>query len=509
MWCSNEPGYRGARTWLALQVALEQERRRVVELEAHVHRTSLGMTRSDRASTLTPASTDTSLPSLIPHTPATVAGARLQTPMSPSSSAALDTFNGGSQSLSAEAHDQQLLSRRESTYHVPSVKSRPKLRPRQSMPEKCGNESGRLRVKQSQKPPRSSSSSHPSTPKPSHMTPPCKRYVYTPELASGRRQGADALATYAQLSPVAPKPLPSGRRRCCLKEGKTVRELGRELIRKQQELRESSAPGGNGHWPSSTSFGQVGVPPDSWDVPSGLRGILEEYTRLAEDVKHLTGAASRVGGSLLRTARTSESIAAGSGLSSPVGAGLCETSWSPPTTSSGEGHTSHQGHTLGTSVQSPCASFSSKRVHSGCAGQPAGLHLDGKHAGLHLDGKHAGLHLDGKHAGLHPDGKPFGLSSVLECKPSKHLPPVPSRPRQAKGHPLASKSMDATFGLRSVLHGAGSLGAGCLAPQPAGPGGSGSFDAGSWIYIMGSSTSSMAAKKLAKPRLEGARKSLP
>ena len=302
-----------------------------------------------------------------------------------------------------------------------------------------------------------------------------------------KHTGAGALNTYAKLSPVrpapapAPAPAPSDPAASAPqpRHGKTVRELGRELIKHHVESQHhgnSGAPRGSG----STLFYEYDIGQDG--LPSGMQHILDAYTRIAGDVEKLT--------SIPRAPL----VAGGSGAATPrhslQASATARTRFArvprPPLR-----------HEASSARSSQRAYFS--------APASAGPVRDGHVQGSLLPVRAGSQRSMGSQLA---SSSSFGLSSVLS---SQHAPA--SSPEF--GHTSGQHSTPATasphFGLTSILkpgqaRGGEDLGGRQQQFARQGQGGStgsqskaaDAFDEGSWIYIMGSTTNSMSAKRLAQ-----------
>ena len=232
--------------------------------------------------------------------------------------------------------------------------------------------------------------------------------------------GARATNTYQKLAPSLARPA-SGRPR--LKQGATVRELGEQLVQKQAELRRLQASRQQSPAPPRVAR------PDESGIPYGLQGILQQYTRIAQDVEYLTGprSSSRSGGHWTTSSRQASGVA-----SDILGLHQLPESERVPDLQAQQG------------PQAPEA-FADGLTSQGASRSPRGR-----------------PRRECKSQDCLPSA--FGLSSVLQRPPAAAARPSPPGK-------LQSPAKD--------------------------------FDAGSWIYILGSSASSVAARQLAKQQQRG------
>lgn len=300
--------------------------------------------------------------------------------------------------------------------------------------------------------------------------------------AGSAPNGAAALSTYTKLTPAAPA---AGRASPSnappqLRHGKTVRELGRDLIKhhvQSQHCGHSGAAGGS----SGTLFYEYDIGDDG--LPVGMQNILDAYTRIAGDVEKLTSipkAPLVSGGS--RTATPRHGAQPGS-VSVADRARFARVPRPAQHVADMSARSSQRAYS------SAPASASAVRVPNASAPPVRSQH--GAGSLRTADPEHA-------------RSGSFGLSSVLSsqhvgdpaAEPSQHAPDAAPAPGFGLASILKHRQAQPAGQARRLAPRSARQG-----PRPAAGGGykaADSFDEGSWIYIMGSSTNSLSAKRLAQ-----------
>lgn len=271
--------------------------------------------------------------------------------------------------------------------------------------------------------------------------------------------GGTAAQTYSRHSPAPPRPPSAGRPRQ-LKQGRSVRDLGRELIQQHVRAQYEGAPAGD----DATLLYEPDLPAS---LPPGMQSILDAYTRIAGDVERLTAipaAPPRRGNVLDAYSRNHASKERFSTV--PTRAGKRLHGSAPATAASTSAHAA--GRLPARGAMQPRASSERHADAPPQGGASAGNRPAGGFGLSSVMQDHKPqmrrIQYGAACAEQQPAGKPFGLAGVLK----------------SSGHKLASKPPLATSPTAKARR----------------PGDT--FDEGSWIYIMGTSTNSAKAKSLAQ-----------